>query len=252
MANTASHRPSCVCDVRNAAKAVPAASALGSRFFFLPASSERRPENTRLRTMFNAHTRFSFVTAGFFKVSGECFRTSSNAASSSFLWPSAARATAGYCSRRSSSSLHWLRRSNCFGSWSMYVRKGEASPRLRSCSRFRATFTAHLFCSVSFAHSSFVQNSGKGSSASSMRTRHDSRGSSTSTSPTLMAEVALTPRYRITSSSTSPKYATSTFGDLMFLDSRHDAYSACCASTAEADARTSARLVASGRGRIIG
>mmetsp|Transcript_9815 Transcript_9815/g.41207 ORF Transcript_9815/g.41207 Transcript_9815/m.41207 type:complete len:286 (+) Transcript_9815:723-1580(+) len=36
MANTASHRPSCVCDVRNAAKAVPAASALGSRFFFPP------------------------------------------------------------------------------------------------------------------------------------------------------------------------------------------------------------------------
>ena len=62
MANTASQRPSWVWDVKNAANAVPAASALGNKFFFVSALSRSLPEKTRERTMFRAQISSVFVT----------------------------------------------------------------------------------------------------------------------------------------------------------------------------------------------
>mmetsp|Transcript_16755 Transcript_16755/g.41259 ORF Transcript_16755/g.41259 Transcript_16755/m.41259 type:complete len:337 (-) Transcript_16755:132-1142(-) len=227
MTKTATHRPSCVCEVRNAAKAVPTASARGSRFALVVASSVNRPEKTRERTMLSAQISASFSTG----VDGECVRTSANASSSSARCPCAARVAGGYCSISSSSSLHRLSRSKSVGSCWMYTWNFPDAPRCTSCSRFSATLSAHLFFSVSLAHSSPVQKSGNGRSASSSRTRHDARGSSTSTSPARTSDVARTPRYRMTVSSASPKYATSTFGDLSPLPVRHSAYSACCVST---------------------
>jgi len=107
-----------------------------------------------------------------------------------------------------------------------------------SRSRLRATRMAHLFFSTSLAQSSLVQKSGKGSSASSASTRHDSLGSSQSTSPSFTRPIAFTPRYRITVSSTSPKYATSTFFAWTPRSFLHAAYSSCRASTAEAASAT--------------
>ena len=62
MAKTASHLPSAVCDVRKAAKAVPAASARGSKFARVLSLSLSRPEKTRDRTMLSAHAIRSGVT----------------------------------------------------------------------------------------------------------------------------------------------------------------------------------------------
>jgi len=72
-------RPSCDCEVRNAANAVPAASARGSRARFVCALSDSRPEKIRDRTMFRPHTSSSFVNL----VWGENLRSNLNASSSS-------------------------------------------------------------------------------------------------------------------------------------------------------------------------
>ena len=104
--------------MRNAANAVPAASARGRRFALVAALSLSRPEKTLDRTMLSAHAILSGVTDS--RVPGECFCRSSMASSFSFRCASAALTAGGYWSSLSSSSVHSERRSKSFGSWEMY------------------------------------------------------------------------------------------------------------------------------------